>query len=248
MIRRLLLLLFFVPLASCASTPKPKPKPERTPGQKLASVVGAASALPFWQNRVRKVRFSWVHVPSKRKRTYAWDLTAGTVTVDDGKQTVEVPTAGWARPEDAPSKAALAAHKKWVNDSFWAMAGLRIGTDAGVTFKALGERQVPGYRALGKRDALEVRYGKQGGYTPGDVYVLYLGDDGLPVAWAFHRGGVTKPTLVTSWERYLNRGTLTLPTRFVLPNGKVAIEIQGLKVETGPQKPASRPTSRPSTR
>jgi hypothetical protein len=127
------------------------------------------------------------------------------------------------------------------------MATLHLVWDAGLSFEDLGEQPVPQLPKLGKRRALAMRYGKQGGYTPGDHYVLYLGEKDLPVAWAFHKAGAKEPSLVTTWEDYVTRGGLTLPTRFKTPDGTTVIRIVDLRVETAKKAapPASRPTSRP---
>jgi hypothetical protein len=111
------------------------------------------------------------------------------------------------------------------------MFPLHLAWDTGARFEDLGPVDVPTLPALGARRALRVAYGAQsGGYTPGDAYVLYLGDDLLPVAWAFHKGGAEAPSLVTTWEGYTSAGGLRLATRFCKADGTPFITIEDLAV------------------
>jgi len=217
-----------------------------TPGDALAQRVAKASGSESWA-KVSKLGFSWTVAGRSLTRSYAWDVVAGTVThFPAPDERCELPVGGWAKPGDAPDADHLNAHKGWVNDSFWAMAGLHLAWDAGLTFTDLGEQEVPQLPKLGKRRALSARYGETGGYTPGDLYVFYLDEQDLPVAWAFHKGGAEQPNLVATWEGFVTKAGLTLPSKFVLPSGKTLIEIKDLIVETSDAEttgPASRPAS-----
>jgi hypothetical protein len=190
-----------------------------------ARAVAEAAGLAAWE-QVERIHFAWHLLPKDLRRTYDWDVRAGHVTVSSSAGTITIPTA--AVPAD--DAAAVAAHQAFVNDSYWLLFPLHLAWDDVMTLVATSV--VPGFPDLGERPALDVRYPTTGGYTPGDRYVLYLGDDHLPVAWALHTGGADEPTLVTRWDGYAEHGGLRLATRFSTSDGKPFIVMEELRIET----------------
>jgi len=112
----------------------------------------------------------------------------------------------------------------FVNDSYWFLFEYLIRDDDS-TKRELGRTAVPGFPQLGERRAIEVDY------RGGDRYVLYLGDDGIPVAWAFHKAGAEAPTLVTTRGKRGDFGGLPLPTEFAKADGTVVIRIEDIGIE-----------------
>jgi hypothetical protein len=190
----------------------------------LAHRVAAAAGIEAW-SAIQRLRFTWHVVPKHLSRSYYWNTAAATVAVTIGSDApVTIPAAG---PADAADQRAVEVHKAFVNDSYWLLFALHLAWDRTEAVD-LGEAAVPQFPALGSRRALQITYPNAGGYTPGDRYILYLGDDLLPVAWAFHKAAADQPTLVTSWERYADVGGLRLPTLFKTPDGADFITIESL--------------------
>lgn len=192
-------------------------------GAALAQQVAERAGVTAFE-KLDHFAFTWTHHPSGTERSYAWNRRAHTVTVTTAEGSTVVPTQG-----DVP-EAHQDAHSAFINDSYWALFELHLAWDQGVDFENLGEQPVPGFDDLGPLRALAVQYGSEGGYTPGDRYVLYLGDDGLPVAWAFHRGGAEEASLVTLRGEWVEVGGVQVPTNFTTPDGKAFISIGGLSV------------------
>jgi hypothetical protein len=188
-----------------------------------ARVAQAAGADEF--EKLGTLKFTWTHGPSKRQRHFVWNIAEKSVTVTADGSTVTVPIAG---PADPTNESQRDAHAAFINDSYWLLFEHHLVWDSGVSFEDLGVMPVPQHPTLGERHALRVRYGSKGGYTPGYVYVLYLGEDDLPVAWAFHKGGQAEPSLVTTREGRRNIDGVVLTTRFVRADGTelIAIEVE----------------------
>lgn len=186
---------------------------ERPP---LADRVAAAAGADAF-GRLASLAFTFQVVAKKAApRSHAWDLVAGRVRVTVLDETHEVPAAGLVDAADAARKR---AHGAFINDSYWLLFCLHLRWDeAAIT--DLGRVPVPQLPDLGERPALAVQYPAQGGYTPGDRYVLYLGEDALPLAWAFHQAGSEAPTLVVRWHDWQDLHGLKVPTRFTTPDGK----------------------------
>lgn len=174
-------------------------------------------------SRLSHLRFTWKHVPSGTARSYDWDLKARRVAVTIDGETVEVPSEGPV-PEDLQR-----AHSAFVNDNYWALFEHHLVFDTVESIEDLGEQAVPGFDELGHCRALAVQYPGEGGYTPGDRYVLYLGAEGLPVAWAFHKGGAEEPSLVTTREGWIEVGGSKMPTRFRRADGSEFIVIEAVE-------------------
>jgi hypothetical protein len=62
----------------------------------------------------------------------------------------------------------------------------------------------------GQAKRLTVRYPANEGYTPGDVYELFVDSSDRIVQWIYRKGGDPKPTRITTWEDYKKVGPLTL--------------------------------------
>jgi len=223
---------FLLPLlcvAACgrdtAKPPPAKPIPE------LAQRVADAIGVDAWR-KLGRLSFTWTHLPSGRVRAYEWRPRDGFVEVrvgtpEDGQSSIRIPSG--PLPAGAPQDQ-VSAHQAWVNDIYWLMLPL-LALDDGSELRAIPETEVPGLPALGKLRALDVRYAKGEGYTGGDRYVVYVGKDDLPVAWAFHKGGAEEPTLVTTRAVRQRANGISFPTRFEKADGTTFIEISDLSAE-----------------
>jgi hypothetical protein len=65
---------------------------------------------------------------------------------------------------------------------------------------------------LGKGSAIRivVTYPSEGGYTPGDIWELFVGTDNRIRELAYHHGGDPKPSAVVSLEDYRKAGPLLI--------------------------------------
>ena len=219
--------LALLALAACGA---PEPEPAATPPAKqvpdLALRTARAMGLDAWRD-LGRLQFAWKHIPKAKARSYDWRPRAGAVTVRDGELSQTVPSG--ALPADA-SESARKMHQAWVNDSYWVLFPFLI-LDDGSELKDLGAQPVPGMPKLAGTRALDVRYPADEGYTGGDRYVLYIGEDDLPVAWAFHKAGAQEPTIVTTRGPRRRVNGISLPTRFEKADGTVVIEVADATAE-----------------
>jgi hypothetical protein len=71
----------------------------------------------------------------------------------------------------------------------------------------------------GQARRIVVSYPPEGGYTPGDVYELFIDDDGLIAEWIYRRGGATTPTRMSTWEDHRRLGPLLVSLDHQGPDG-----------------------------
>ena len=193
-------------------------------GDALADRVATNAGVDDWSD-VERVAFTWKHLPSGNERSFVWHPAQDSVAVTFNGTTTRIHTGSIGTDDQRR------AHAAFVNDHYWMLFELRLALDTGVEFEDLGPRAVPGFDDMGDRRALRVHYTGDAGYTPGDAYVLYLGDDDLPDAWAFHRGGAEEPSLVTTRQDWGEAGGIRFPTRFVAADGTAFITIEDVTIE-----------------
>jgi hypothetical protein len=100
----------------------------------------------------------------------------------------------------------------FVNDNYWLLFPFHASWDTSATVTDQGMHKLP--IGTGSATLVSVKYpAEAGGYTPGDTWDLYVGKDLRVQAMVYHRGGATKPSLVTAtWAGYKKAGPLLIST------------------------------------
>ena len=150
------------------------------------------------------------------RRTWIWKPQANTVTAtaanDRPTQTFTHPLAG-RHIDDGIRK----LDAQFVNDIYWLLFPLHLVWDTTVVVEDRG--QAPRPLGNGQARRIVVSYPAQGGYTPGDVYELFLDEDGLIAEWVYRRGGAPTPTRMSTWEDYHRLGPLQVSLDHQGPDG-----------------------------
>ncbi len=97
----------------------------------------------------------------------------------------------------------------FINDNYWLIFPLRLYWDRSATVTA---EEAPALLPIGTGRAkrLVVRYPSNEGYTPGDIYELFVDKSDRIVQWIYRKGGEPTPTRIATWEDYRRAGPLTL--------------------------------------
>ena len=100
----------------------------------------------------------------------------------------------------------------FVNDNYWVIFPFHAYWDSpGADVQDKGTQQLPS--GNGSAKLVSVKYSSKGGYTPGDTLGPVRRADNRIKQFVYHRGGTTKPQLVTaSWEAYKTAGPLLFST------------------------------------
>ncbi len=96
----------------------------------------------------------------------------------------------------------------FINDQYWLLFPLHLSWDKAATVEDKGMAKMPGGKGGARR--VVVSYPKQGGYTPGDSYELFVGKDNVIRAWIYHEGGAAKPSLTATWADTRKAGPLLI--------------------------------------
>ena len=190
-------------------------------GTALAKDVARASGSENW-GHVQSIDFTFVVEKEGKKVASAehhWDVAAGTDEVKWKGKEVKVDLANPGTSEDQK-----AAYARWVNDSYWLLAPLKL-QDRGVTTEAEGRKEMDGK----SYEVLKLSFA-QVGLTPNDQYRLYIDPQSKLVrSWDYLPKG--EKGMSGTWENYQKSGGLTLATDHRMDNG-IRIRIEGLKVAT----------------
>ncbi len=187
----------------------------------LAGAVWKASGGENWGN-VKSIDFTFV--VEKDGKTVAsaehhWEVAAQTDQVKWKGKDVTVNLADPASDEDGK-----AAYARWVNDSYWLLAPLKL-KDRGVHLADEGKKQMDG----SLKEVLRLSFDEVG-LTSKDNYRLYINPEtNLVTAWDY----MPEPgkSVHATWTDYQKGGGLNLSTDHRMEGG-VRIHIGNLKVTT----------------
>jgi len=96
---------------------------------------------------------------------------------------------------------------RFINDQYWLLFPLHLAWDRDAV---VTESPEPVTLPIGSGRArrLVIQYPPAGGYTPGDVYELFVAEDLRLVQWIYRKGGAPTPTRITTWDKHRRLGPL----------------------------------------
>ena len=139
-------------------------------------------------------------------RGWTWNIADRSVVREVNGERVEISLDADPESQDEQWKQ---VHKQFINDSYWFLFPFQlVWSDPQVTAEAGQEIKLPiGDGTAAKK--LICQWPSEGGYTPGDAYDLYLGEDGLVEQWVFRRGGKPEGGAHT-WEDHQQLGPIVV--------------------------------------
>jgi hypothetical protein len=178
--------------------------------EQLAKTYGLDS---FGQIDAIRYTFNIDAGAKKGSRSWIWEPKADRVTFDgkdkDGKP-LKV-TYVRSQVSSQPDNVKKEVDPAFINDNYWLLFPLHVYWDTSADVQDKGKQKLPSGKGSARH--LIVKYGSEGGYTPGDTWELFLGPDNRVQEMVFHHGGDAKPKLVTApWEGYKKAGPLLIAT------------------------------------
>ena len=189
----------------------------------LLDSVALAHGYDHWA-QVDAVSFDFVVSTAdtvRSQRTWQWYPRTDSVVLEaPDQETVRYRRAQLSQiGEDDP---VVQADRAFINDTYWLLMPYylvwsREGFDASIARNV----QMPLSGEPATR--VTIQYQREGGYTPGDAYDLFVDGDLMLREWAFRRAGTAEPNLVTSWEGYSDMNGIKVPARHEAPGGALLI-------------------------
>jgi len=215
----ILITLFSV---SCKTDKKVEPQiieEELSVLEKLAT----ANGVDNW-DKVEELRFTFNvdRDTAHFERSWVWNIKKNEVTGTSMGQTTTYNRA-------AIDSIAAKVDAAFINDKYWMLAPINIMWDK----YNLTEKHTPKAVAPISRDTLQkltVVYNTVGGYTPGDAYDFYFGNDYTVKEWVFRKGNREEPNTVTTWEDYVDKGGLKIARMHKNEDGSFKLYFTDLSV------------------
>ncbi len=182
------ILLFAIPalLLGCKDTSE---KTNKVPTQEA---IAQAYGFAHW-DKVNELTFTFNvdRDTTHFERTFIWEPKTKKVTYMSGKDTIHF-------RQDSIKRVSLMADKTFTNDKYWLLAPFQLLWDEGVIFSEKENEIAP---ISGETlNVLTITYPELGGYTPGDAYDFYYGNDFMIKEWVFREKNSATPTLAYTWE------------------------------------------------
>ena len=217
--RPIILLSFFLILTSCKKETKKEaiePVTEMTTAQKIANAHGFEN----WKN-VSKIEFTFN--TSRGSRSWTWEPKTQNVVMTTKEDTI-------AYNRSKIDSTSLGADRAFINDKFWFLAPFQLVWDKGTTISGPVKEMAPISKT--EMNKITLTYSNEGGYTPGDAYDFYFGDDFIIKEWIYRKENSETPSMMTTWEDYQDFNGIKISTMHRNDDDTWKLYFTGVKVTT----------------
>ncbi len=197
----------------------------------FAEKVADAYGFSNFKN-VKSISYSF-NVKTKDKtftRNWYWEPETNKVIYKgagkDGKEISYTYTTGSINKNDSLKSFVDA---RFINDQYWLLFPFHLVWDKKADITDEGTRPYP----ISKKNSrcITVKYPPSaGGYTPGDIFDLYIGKDNLIHEWVYKPGGNAKNQRAFTWEGYKKFNGLKISTQHNVADHKFRIWFSDVKV------------------
>jgi hypothetical protein len=165
--------------------------------------------------QIDAIRYTWnAQFPGVNlSRSWVWEPKTNKVSYEGKDKDGKPVKVTYMRSElsSQPDAVKNEVDPAFINDNYWLLFPLHAHWDTSATVTDQGMHKLP--VGNGSAELVAVKYPKEGGYTPGDTYELYVGKDNRVEHFVYHRGGPKKPSLVSAtWAGYKTAGPLMIST------------------------------------
>jgi hypothetical protein len=180
----------------------------------VAEQLAKTYGLDSW-GQIDAVRYTFnLEFPGlKLSRTWEWNPKTGTVSYEGKDKEGKPVKVTYVRSQLSSQSDAVKNEidPGFINDNYWFLLPFHVYWDTSANIQDKGMQPLP--LGNGSAELISVKYPSDVGYTPGDTWDLYVGNDHRIEQMVYHRGGPKKPSLVTAtWEGYKKAGPLLVST------------------------------------
>lgn len=193
-------LLLFAFIGLCLLSCKENSRPEKTSENKtkdsleIQDRIAQANGLKNFDD-IQEIDFTFnvkVNDSVKSSRAWHWEPHSKKISLTQGDITQSY------MKKDSLTEKDKEIDRKFINDSYWLLFPFQlVWSDASFSSKKNVEAPI----SHKKMDKLIVSYNDKGGYTPGDTYEIYYGDDLMIKEWVYKAAGGGRE-MATTWEDY----------------------------------------------
>lgn len=226
MIKSLFILVAVFLLTLSCKDAKKETTTTKQPEKELSILEKIANANGFenWRT-VNSIKFTFNvdRDSSHFERTWLWNTKSNDVTMMTRQDTI-------LYNRKSVDSTMATTDGGFVNDKFWLLAPYQLVWDQkNFTYEHMENVEAP----ISKTNMHKITtvYANEGGYTPGDAYDYYFGDDYIIKEWAFRKGNQNEPNMVTTWEDYKILDGLNIAMMHKRPDSNFSLYFSGVEVQ-----------------
>lgn len=214
-------------LISCKTDRKERAKAaDVTEERKLSTPEKIAKAHGYenWKN-IKELAFTFNvdREGSHFERKWIWFPKTGNIVHLNSKDTLTY-------NRKTMDSVAFKVNAGFINDRYWLFAPFNLKWDKNnYKYHEVENDSSPIAKKPMKR--LTIIYGAEGGYTPGDAYDFYFEDDHIIREWVFRKGNQEEPSMITTWENYVDTLGLKLALDHKNDLGDFKLYFDGLEIK-----------------
>jgi hypothetical protein len=178
----------------------------------IAEEIGEVYGVKSFR-RVEAIRYTFNIPELKLSRSWVWQPKTDTVTYD-GPDKAGKPMKVTYRRDQLSSQSDTIKNDidpAFINDHYVLLFPLHLAWDDWAAVSDEGVHEMPISQKATRR--VLVKYPPRGGYSPGDTWELYIGENKRLEEFIYHRAGAGFPKVYTgTWEGYETAGPLLLST------------------------------------
>ena len=146
----------------------------------------------------------------KLSRSWVWEPKTDRVSYESKDKNGKTVKYVYLRSQisSQPAEVGKEIDPAFINDQYWLLFPLHLSWDKNAKVEDKGMQKMPIGKGTARR--VVVTYPSQGGYTPGDIWELFVDRDNHIREFSYYRGGSQKPTVTTKWENYKKAGPLLI--------------------------------------
>lgn len=208
---------------ACKTEPRKEVAPEPEVPKSVLEKVANAHGYENWKF-VKEFHFTFNvdRDSSHYDRSWIWKPKTNEITAMNTSDTLT-----YSRKE--MDSVAYKTNAGFINDRYWVLAPFNLVWDQN-NFEYEHTENVTSPISNKAMQKLTIVYSNEGGYTPGDAYDFYFGDDYILREWVFRKANQEEPSLTTTWENYVEMGGLQLAQEHKKPEGGFNLNFTNLKV------------------
>ena len=173
---------------------------------------------------IHRLQYTFVvHSPDKTsERKWEWFPQKDSIVYHSDS------TVSYKRADlDTSNAGMVAVDQRFINDSYWLLFPFQVfWSEVDITETAEAEAPISG--RISKK--VSVQYGNKG-YTPNDVYDLYLDENFQIAEWVFKSGGNEEYASPMTWDDHKQFGPLLISTVHKKPDGTIRITFKDVEVD-----------------
>jgi len=224
--KKLLLLSFIsISLLSCKNKENQNETEADTAGEntEIQRQIAEAHGLNNFDD-VKEIQFTFnvkVEDSLRTSRSWTWKPQTDEIRLTDGDI-----SRTYTR-KDKMSEEEKKMDQKFINDSYWLLFPFQlVWSDAEISKEKTGTAPV----SKKEMNYLEVSYKDEGGYTPGDTYVIYYNNDLLLEEWIYKSADGSRE-MPTTWEDFEDFKGLKISKSHKSPDGSFELFFTDVKVK-----------------